>query len=720
MEAKRKPLATKNGLSRLPMPGSRLKPPQTIKRARSPSDEELPVKKSKLEPAEVSNTENLSANNVFSARSSSSSVSDVQPVKLKPGHPVPVRPSARVNVSLASTRSALPSKKTVGSFASRHPTSSSAKPVGSKAPAKTSHKGPINGGLGANAGKTGSNSSSGVGKKRPAWDLKGRLQDMESVLSQREASASSLQSQLESYNQRIAHLEQQKEQLSGDVARRDELSQVVSRENAELQRQLRDCQEEMATACRKLQREIEDLTFSKSCLERQYATLEGELNVARTEVSRLKLSIAQLTSSQALVNAELETTKLSLDQAFRDIHARDEEIRQLRLELAGRDATIDENNQKIREHETMRRKLHNTIQELKGNIRVFCRVRPLLGEESLCTDGVIHHMSFPDPEGRVLELDRMAEMSMNESTLLASRRGNNKYEFCFDRVFQPESSQAEVFEEISQLVQSALDGYNVCIFAYGQTGSGKTYTMEGGRDDATVGMIPRAVSQIFKSAAELEDRGWKYKFQASFVEIYNETLRDLLGNHKEDTKLEIKLTGKDNAVTVTNLTTVTVSSEDQIHRLLHKASLQRSVAETKCNERSSRSHSVFQLNLAGSNSITMESCQGTLNLVDLAGSERLKDSGSEGQRLKETQAINKSLSCLGNVIMALGNKDSYIPYRNSKLTYLLQNSLGGNSKTLMFVNISPKEENFSETLNSLRFATKVNQCNIGTAQKRSK
>ena len=144
-----------------------------------------------------------------------------------------------------------------------------------------------------------------------------------------------------------------------------------------------------------------------------------------------------------------------------------------------------------------------------------------------------------------------------------------------------------------------------------------------------------------------------------------------------------------------------------IYNLMRRARKQRAVAETLCNERSSRSHSIFMLRIIG-------------NLVDLAGSEKIKESGSKGQRLTGAKAINKSLSNQGNVIMALAQKEPHVSYRNSKLTHLLQNCLDGNSKTLMFVNLNPKEDSFNKTLNSLRFTRKVNQCNIGTAVKKVK
>ncbi|GFN88677.1 kinesin-like protein [Plakobranchus ocellatus] len=230
-------------------------------------------------------------------------------------------------------------------------------------------------------------------------------------------------------------------------------------------------------------------------------------------------------------------------------------------------------------------------------------------------------MNFPDLDHKVLELDRLSDISVNESILNATRggRATTKYEFSFDKVFQPESTQAQVFEEISQLVQSALDGYNVCIFAYGQTGSGKTYTMEGClEDEASLGMIPRTVQQIFTAVRDLEGKGWSYTFIASMLEIYNESIYDLLckGSAREE-KLDIKLLGKGEDVHVPKLTTVGVKSEQQVLNLLRKATESRSVAETKCNQRSSRSHSVFQLRLEGANSITGESSKGNLVKVYL-------------------------------------------------------------------------------------------------------
>jgi len=245
---------------------------------------------------------------------------------------------------------------------------------------------------------------------------------------------------------------------------------------------------------------------------------------------------------------------------------------------------------------------------------------------------------------------------------------------------------------------------------------GKTYTMEGPADesqqtDENAGMIQRAVTQIFQTSDRLEEQGWKYDFEASFVEIYNETLRDLLVTQKkpagaEEVKYDIKHDAKTGQTWVTNLMQVPVKSAARVHELLSRAAKNRAVSATNMNERSSRSHSVFQLRIKGRNDINKEEVEGLLNLIDLAGSERLDQSGATGNTMKETIAINSSLTNLGNCIQALANNDKHVPYRNSKLTYLLQNSLGGNSKTLMFVNISPAASNLRESVKYVFSASK--------------
>ncbi|XP_033646230.1 carboxy-terminal kinesin 2-like isoform X1 [Asterias rubens] len=554
--------------------------------------------------------------------------------------------------------------------------------------------------------------------KRPVWDLKGRLADIESQLESRTAANNQLIQEVTSKSGDNQTLEVMNGQMKEELKRKEGSLVEANATVEQLEKKIRDYEEELLTSTRRFQRERDDLIYTKDQLDRQLVDTRGDLSASRQECAGLKSSIAQLTAAQAGVNAELSATKLHLENSMKECESLKGEITGLNALVADQKVTIATHESTIRDHETSRRKLHNTIQELKGNIRVFCRVRPLLGKE--LSDGAeISHIQFDGTENKMISL---ADNNLNESCAGRSSSGK-KFEFSFDRIFEPSTSQQEVFDEISQLVQSALDGYNVCVFAYGQTGSGKTFTMEGpdNPDDDTVGMIPRAVGQIFQSVQELEKKGWKYTMDASFLEIYNETVRDLLGAGDDKKKCEIKMaTSKGTDVEVTNSTTVRVTSQSQVHSLLAKASHNRAVGATNCNERSSRSHSVFRLKLTGRNDLTDETCQGTLNLVDLAGSERLSQSGSTGDRLRETKNINKSLSNLGNVIMALANKDSHVPFRNSKLSYLLQNSLGGNSKTLMFVNVSPNEDSLQESLCSLRFATKVNQCNIGTAQKKVK
>eukprot|EP00992_Anisonema_acinus_P013968 TRINITY_DN9034_c0_g1_i1.p1 TRINITY_DN9034_c0_g1~~TRINITY_DN9034_c0_g1_i1.p1 ORF type:complete len:572 (+),score=98.65 TRINITY_DN9034_c0_g1_i1:60-1775(+) len=396
----------------------------------------------------------------------------------------------------------------------------------------------------------------------------------------------------------------------------------------------------------------------------------------------------------------------------------------LRDTIAARDTTVSHQAKLLQEGLHARKLLHNTIQELKGNIRVFARVR---GPDAL--EG--SPFSFPD------ELDgKSLQISGPPTANYMGTEASKSFAFTFDKVFAPGATQPEVFEDISQLVQSALDGYRVCVFAYGQTGSGKTYTMEGppGCSNENGGVIPRAVHQIVTEAKCMDDQGWAFTLEATFVEIYKEEIRDLLAEggtydrrpgvsasgattfESSAPKHEIKH-GPD-GTTITNVTTAEVTDTEGVFRLLRTAARNRQTAATNSNERSSRSHSVFTLRIHGSNRNSQQQTKGVLNLIDLAGSERLNASGAVGDRLKETQNINKSLSTLGDVIYALGAKKSHIPYRNSKLTYLLQNCLGGDSKTLMFVNLSPAESHLSETLCSLRFAAKVNACEIGTAKRK--
>lgn len=383
--------------------------------------------------------------------------------------------------------------------------------------------------------------------------------------------------------------------------------------------------------------------------------------------------------------------------------------------------SISDYKNQLQERETTRRVLHNELQDLRGNIRVFCRIKPdtnaqfKIGEinkinpdESINDDD---DESFDRFDRAQLQIEPPENNNINSSPMKKNNANGNKMIFEFDKIFDEKSTNNEVFEEVSQLVQSSLDGYKVCIFAYGQTGSGKTYTMLNPED----GIIPSTLKHIYSWVDDLKSLGWEYKMRIQFVEIYNDSINDLLTfvkNKAIKSKInnkKIEIRHQNGSTMLTNVEHVDITNMNNVDDLLKKAMALRSTHSTKENDHSSRSHSVFTIFLEGLNHTSKETSNGVLNLIDLAGSERLNKSQATGDRLKETQHINKSLSCLGDVIHSLSSntsKTAHVPFRNSKLTYMLQNYLTGEGKTLMFVNVSSKS--YFETLNSLRFSSKVN------------
>nr|XP_057907127.1 kinesin-like protein KIF3B [Doryrhamphus excisus]XP_057907128.1 kinesin-like protein KIF3B [Doryrhamphus excisus] len=281
--------------------------------------------------------------------------------------------------------------------------------------------------------------------------------------------------------------------------------------------------------------------------------------------------------------------------------------------------------------------------------------------------------------------------------------------FTFDSVYDWKSKQIELYNEsFRPLVDSVLRGFNGTIFAYGQTGTGKTYTMEGVRNNPERrGVIPNSFDHIFGHISRSQNQ--QYMVRASYLEIYQEEMRDLLSKD-QSRPLELR-ERPDTGVYVKNLSSFVTRSKEEIENVMNVGNQNRSVGATNMNEHSSRSHAIFVITVEcseqkvdGENHIRV----GKLNLVDLAGSERQTKTGAQGERLKEATKINLSLSALGNVISALvDGRSSHIPYRDSKLTRLLQDSLGGNARTVMVANIGPASYNVEETLTTLQYSNRA-------------
>ncbi len=438
----------------------------------------------------------------------------------------------------------------------------------------------------------------------------------------------------------------------------------------------------------------------------QRAAREAAVKDAETKGAALDAAEARIKALEA--EAVKHAVQMEQFAEAKEVTERLEaDLKSRTTELRGKTRDLQKVEGELQSEQTLRKRYFNAIEDMKGKIRVYCRVRPLSKTET--ANGYDEITTIPD------------EYSIDVKTVKERKDGEGFDEtgakqYTYDKCFGPGTSQQQIFSDTEHLIQSAVDGFNVCLFAYGQTGSGKTFTMIGPADvPEQHGIARRAISTLFG----LIDRAQHVDFEVScyMLELYNDRLRDLFGHEddkagdkdKDKDKLLIK---KDLAgmVHVTGAETRQAATAAQLSTFMEEGFDARTVASTLMNSESSRSHLVFGVLIKGTSRKTGNTTIGKLSIVDLAGSERIDKSGVTGAHAEEAKNINISLSALGNVISALTRGGSqHIPYRDNKLTLLMSDSIGGNAKTLMFVNVSPADYNADETHNSLSYAARVKQ-----------
>jgi kinesin family protein C2/C3 len=523
--------------------------------------------------------------------------------------------------------------------------------------------------------------------------------------------------------------EEQLDQCRTELEIRTKANDAVAQRSTELDQQLKGSKQDLIATKEALDRSLAELERMKQEFEKErerhrHAFLEAEsrekdfeetLNTARLDKEDVMQQARRLKKSLAKKDDELSCFLNSMEQMQKDLISKAEQEIKLGQELEGWTDQFNTIKMDLEAEKQKNAHLHRQVSDLQGNIRVFCRVRPLRAQEVLemkdGTDDPRNLIDFVDDEHMVF----------------------SGGEFTFDKVFDQSSDQKAVYSQVSSAVATSLDGCSVCIFAYGQTSSGKTYTMEG--TDYEKGVYFQALEQLFylshNNGMMADVGGGKtdtdtYMFEVSVLEVYNETIKDLLVEKGSKAATASSSDGLDirvlpDEVYVEGLVSREVTCLEDVEELLTLASSNRQVANNNLNEHSSRSHLVLSVavtcHLANTRSKNGVVKKGKLTLIDLAGSERLKNTGASGIRLKEAQHINRSLSSLGDVIQALGNGSSHVPYRNSKLTFLLQDSLKPSSRVLMFVNISPAARSVGESICSLRFASRCRKVQLGKARK---
>uniref|UniRef100_UPI00398F4724 kinesin-like protein KIF25 n=1 Tax=Pristiophorus japonicus TaxID=55135 RepID=UPI00398F4724 len=575
-------------------------------------------------------------------------------------------------------------------------------------------------------------------------------------------------------------LEQRLRQLERTLRGKEERIVQLETENALLHLKLAKCRgsvrdsREEAACLRRLLEDVRKIQTNASC---QLSRLFAAVKVLKQELKSLR-SLA--TDFPNIFQEKCKTTLKEFLAVSEKQHLHTIDINKLQGQVFQLEKSLQEVNGRYSGEKHKRKMLHNTLIELRGNIRVHCRVRPsmpfdsedddtsLLERPGTASERVIHWI---DDETVHVKCNRSGHTLVNKM-------------FEFERVYGPGDSQESMFEEVHPLLTSLLDGYNVCIMAYGQTGSGKTFTMLGPHSEENFtlssepqlaeGVIPKAARELYRlmSNKPLET----YSVAVSIVEVYNNEIIDLLAKGNDGIVLGVKrdvVTTSDGGSDVPLLTNEHVENPTSILNLITHGLRHRAKHPTLVHAHSSRSHLVITITIttkvtaANRSDVRMKSTSGSsifrplqrqsckqlpspitdnnsalpsrslsakhfsaeptefpkylktkLHLVDLAGSECVGMSGVTGAALRETSFINRSLSALSDVLGALAEQRSHVPYRNSKLTHLLQDSIGGDAKLLVMVCVSPAQKYITESLQSLGFGTRARQVQRGHVRKK--
>ncbi|KAG0272528.1 kinesin-like nuclear fusion protein [Linnemannia exigua] len=555
-------------------------------------------------------------------------------------------------------------------------------------------------------------------KKRAAWDTKGRLQDTEELtdtlyqmLNKSIGNITAMTQSLQSNANKISELESFRLGLESKVVGKEiennDILQKMSTVEQEIfmlnrkhlddtkalkSKQAMDIEEELATQAR-LQREHDAVKSSLfNATNHQEQQIQESVNL-RTTISNQSTTCLSYETDNRGLRHKIEKTESSIGQ-------HEWTIQGLERQLFDSQALARQLQQKVKEEEAIRRKLYHAIMDLKGHIRVFCRVRP-----QSPSDGVVTSIEYPDLEGRDI--------------VLAPAKGA-KCPFTFDKVFTPSSRQEDIFEDVSQMLPSVISGGSACVFAYGLAETGKSYTLEGpsGSAEASMGLIPRSILHIYETTRTPESNEWRYSLEVQHIGVYNEVIYDLQGPEETSTNVTHEIqSGPSSRTTVLGITKVELTSAVMIGSLLRIAQRRRVAIKASLNDNYCHGHSVFTIRVTGVNSETGKTTEGVLHFVDLVASDAQLDAVKnepETEGGEKKQGVDQSLKCLADVFLGLSSKDSHVQYRGSKLTHLLQGAfMDGSTKMLFIAHISPLSVHLERNLRSLRFAAKVNSCVLG-------